>query len=530
MLHPDYRCGNDLHWLLDLHWGGEVIRLSEQRLVCKGLGDDGEDLIYHDGLTFRGRLPGRISLFSKTPVNYNVAMRLALAGRVDTAAKIAAGHHPSAITAKLWYWVEGTTKRILRVNGVLDEVDYCDETVVDILEGSLKQAPWLDRSVHPVPTMKVDLVAWPNAPATVLGEYYPLPIGKPGSGAAGLYATPGIKVDRTGAGELLISGMPVVASTVDVYNVTTDVSDTYPVLHQDDGRGQRVAYVDLGAGIVAVADGDDIWVAWGDAEGGILGFDGKALRGAGDVLVWWLSRSTLLWDKGRVLATVPELNRYKIDCYFQPNPGRPMSSWDWLTEYLLPILPISTRIGPEGLFFAVWRYGVSPHDVAITFEAYANCMRSSRVAFAALDTIKNEVRVLYGPRHDNKPSAEVVVTGNAVTLRDESDIAEPDLLCEVSEGLFGRRVDNFESKVVYEGATARAIGAWKAAAAAIPPRRFSIRVRPDLAVDEGTNVGIIDPEIGIPTKRVALVEEVLDMGNVVELALLVQDRPNSLKT
>jgi hypothetical protein len=118
-----------------------------------------------------------------------------------------------------------------------------------------------------------------------------------------------------------------------------------------DNLGQPVATVDISAESDEFRSASEYWVSWWDPSfqpitqrnpyrvGGVL-------RGAGDVLRWALSRSSLPVDHAAFGALAPALNALKIDTYINDPDTSP---WEWLLQ-ILAYLPVTLRRGSRGIY------------------------------------------------------------------------------------------------------------------------------------------------------------------------------------
>lgn len=236
-------------------------------------------------------------------------------------------------------------------------------------------------------TQVITATDWPDAEEGALDQGYPLVIGRPGvtRTADGETVYPGSPAWVVSVGGIMgphvavIAGHRVEAVQVTVVNATTGGSDTRAVTHQDVGSGRTrftVATVDLypltdfGG---SASTGDDWYVAWTEA-GGVLDTTGQqAVEGAGDVLEWMLSQSTLRVDWARTGAARPLLNAYRIATYI----NAATTPWEWIRAALLPALPLSLATGQDGVYPVVWSQPTRERAVA-HLEVGRNATRASR--------------------------------------------------------------------------------------------------------------------------------------------------------
>jgi hypothetical protein len=94
---------------------------------------------------------------------------------------------------------------------------------------------------------------------------------------------------------------------------------------------------------------NSLYACWIGA-GGLVG-EGGTITGAGDVLAWALGKSGLPVDWRRTRAAARQIP-WPLDGYW----SGACSPWEWVRSNLLPYLPVSIRIGPDGLYPVVWRW------------------------------------------------------------------------------------------------------------------------------------------------------------------------------
>lgn len=528
-LDPELLRGRRIRTLLELTWGDELFHLCDSPEEPTLDGD-----LFLDRLTVNAAITDSIDLFSKTPTSRSAVLQLDLAGLVDVPRRALRGLPLNTATGKLWRWVEGTTSRFLLFEGDVDQPSYGDPASPDVVELTLSQRPWRDEALWPPMLSKVDTTTWPNADPNVLGEWYPDVFGMPGD-ALDQLGTPGLLVENGPSNHyLLIAGHHVLATTVLVRNNTDQSSNTYNVINGTDGRGEAVAYVDLDNGHVSgipvgVLEGDRYWVSWGGTLGGRVGFDNAtALRGAGDVLRWFLQRSQVPWDRGRTLPTLARLNEFELDFYAMADPQQRFSPWDWVNGNLLDILPIGIRVGPDGLFPVIWHPDVPADDCVAELEDGRNCERISGITEPNANEVRNEFRFGYALRADKDNARKtVVISGSEVTLRADTD-ARPDYFCKVSDEVYGTLVDEFDTRVVQSEATARRVVARRARLQSWPTVPVTYALPLEYAwLEPGDAVRLVDAGLGL--SRSVQVDQVSPSADMVELVLRVNDPAGSLQ-
>jgi len=505
--------GRELVWLLDLTLGGRVIYLAKQ---AEEVTIEGETFNYLPGLDWGSSIADGFDLFADSPSLKQASLTLYLEGIEDVPAMIAEGHDLSAATGKLWLWAKGTGDRVSFVDGYVADPEYGanDEPVTLTLE----EVPFEDNALFPPSTARVDSDTWPDAADSLDLEFYPWIIGHPGvapavAAAPRVTGSPAYLVD-TGTDKVLVAGhpvhLPLVGPQVTIWDMSAD-----PVVSTDsalgvgaDGSGRQVTTAFLPVGW-DVSGESEYWCAWPDTQGGVIGHDGAPIRGAGEVLRWALEQSSVRWDRGRVAAIIPELAGFKIDAAIVAGPDSRFSPLSWVEEHLLPILPVSARVGPDGLYFVPFNYEATAADSVADISADRRQMlRDAAVLYSSRGDVVNEFRLGYKMRaDDDKPSSTLILTGSDQTLDDISG-AIPNLSCRISHTRFGYRREDLATSVVYDSATAAKICLWRAAAFALPSRQLSYRVRKDFGhLVPGNVVTLTDSEIGLDSQA-CLVDQV----------------------
>lgn len=515
-----------LRYLLDLTYAGRVFRLSTDTFTVQD--EDGNALRYVDaleGVDWQDVL----ELFSDAPELASIPFEFVLPG-TDVAELVSKGHDLGAATGELSQWIVGTPYEDRRVllSGRVIEPTYGAEG--EPIAFSLEANPFEDRALLLDPSAIVDEQTWPNAEEGALGRSYPLVVGGPGTVGPRLTdrikATPGLVVDSVNR-YLLIADREVDASVAYFADASEPVSSygwgSAAVSHMEDGRGRKIAYVQLPTmGDGAYVAGHEYLVCWGfpGLGGGTLTSDRTAvLETAGDVLQWVLDRSTLRVDEGRTAAAVELLQGYRV-AFYVDDPT--ISPWEWVRANLLPILPVSIVAGPDGLYPVVWRWWARKTDaVAHIDTGLGKAERVGPVEYSPRSEVANEIVVRYALEDDTGEfKRSVVIHGDAedpdrndpFSVAGSATEANPTYLhhlCRISLSRYGRAVHVIETPVVYDRTTAMRIATWKARAYAVPSR--VIRVDVDMVeygwLELGDAVLFTDADLHI-SEQLCLVEAV----------------------
>lgn len=504
-----------LYWLLDFTWGGVTYRFTDE-----GNGLDvtiGSDSYRYDaGLEWGGTLADEVDPFTDSPDPKEASFTLWFPPGVDVPERVARGYNLGSSTGKLMQWCSGTTRVATVIDGKIRDPEYA--TKFDAVTCSLEELPFADTNRWPPALAKVDATSWPGAADKAVGEFYPWVLGVPGYDPSNsrMVGSPGLHLDASGAtNHLLIAGHVVLASRVIVRNGKDGTADSFNVATKADGYGRLISYIDLDApsGVGIAVDPDNpYWVQFTTTHGGgLVAQDGVSeLRGAGDMIFWWLQRSSLRWDRGRLAAIRDRLNGYVLDMSMVASPDNRPKPWELVQERILSLLPVSVRTGPNGLYLAWfdWLATEATADPA-RFDVDAGLVqRASAIAYSSIDMVANEFRFSYkvdGER--NKPTATYILTGSESTLASEST-ASPHISCRMSDAEYGTIVKEWSSSEVYDPATAGKVCQWQAAAFAMQSRSIVYTAPRDYGhLDPGRAVVVNDTAIGL-YNAIALVDRV----------------------
>ena len=463
--------GADLVWLLDLTWGGRAYRLATRPVDL--LDADGASVAYSGGLE-EPEWEESLDRLSTSTDGQSVAIEVTL--QVDVATVRRQGHDLTAATATLAYVLDvggtiGQTweRRYVVLAGRVVQPQYGHpERVQGWLAFSLEERPYDDRARVIPGSWRVTDTTWPNRHADALNEPYPLVFGTPGiyrSTAGDSYTTgaPALAVVVSGGTttKLLVAGGDVRAATVRVYDADGN-GYTGTVVQEADGLGQRVATVDVSAAPAPFdATGSTYVVTWGysSASGGARNpYRVSSERtGAGDVCRWMLSRSTIDVDTGRWAAVAPALNRYLLSGYVNDPDATP---WEWLADNVLPLLPLTIRRGPDGLYPVLAHLDAREVD-AVPVRAGPAFRRSSPVMVdGTVQDVINAARldyVLSEQAGTYKRFARIDPAAYDAQTTAETGLGTS-LAARVSQARYGVQMEwSATSDIVYDVATAQRI-------------------------------------------------------------------------
>lgn len=428
---------------------------------------------------------------------------------VDVAELVARGHDLSQMEGELH--LDG--RRVMR--GRARAPVYGDPTEPPgIVRLTLRQAVSDDSALYPDAHAVISPRTWPDSPEESHGSVYPQIWGAPGRGLcagspAHLLAGPPVS---SGPQHALIAGHAVASSTVIVIAPDLEVAATLPVVHIQDSRGRTVAVVDLydtaidSGGTVDLEAGLELWVCWTTpARSGL----------AGDVVAELLALSSGRIDWGRAAVAVEALNQYRLDFYLDER-VRPHG---WIGDNLMPILPLTLAMGPDGEYPVVWRRATREGAVAHLVVGGPDCVATSPIRYVG-DPV-NDVVLKYTYRADTEDYLGIAVA-------DEE--THPD--CERSQVRYhgdehdGRYATVLETDVVYDDPTADLICSAYVARYAMRSRTVGLWLDRRIwgHVREGDEVTVTDSARHLD-RVPAWVERRVDSEDGVSVAIVLQEAP-----
>jgi hypothetical protein len=497
--------------LVDLEWAGVTLRLAEKDEIAP-IGDGGADVAYFAGLEWGGSMERMIDLFADQPDSASVDVTLHTYPRLVVPDLIANGYPLGGAKAKFRWWLRGTDRVMTVVDGRLRDPSW-DVSPLPVV-GTIEEAPFLDEGQWPPPQARVTSDTYANHDAAVSGEFYPQVIGAPGKSGGHLHSTPALIINTVARHALVSDGhVDAVGSALWIENTSTGNGVYATIVADHDALGRPVSTVDIfGSGIYAA--GDSYWCRWHDAAGdplyGLVD-GGEAVKTAYQVMRWWLRRSTVRWDAGRVAVLSSMLSAYTIDCYAMADPDTRITPYHWVQDHLLPILPISAQFGPNGLYFVHWDYFADSTYSVLDVVEGLNADRVGAVDTTNLDDVRSTIVIGYQYDADKgEHNGRIVLSGDPVVL-DTDDDATPDLFLKRTFQQYGTTKSiTFETEVVEDAATAGRIAQWKARRYGAQSYRMAYAIQSPMIAAHfpGAVVKITDTSRGFD-ERIALIESLL---------------------
>lgn len=474
-------------WLLELT-GRRLYRVATRQV------DLADGTAYAPGLSTNGIFDDVLSFDVPAERSVSFSLDLQDAGlSIEEVGDIAYG-----ATASLYYY-DGTADPLLVLSGTVEEPEW--GALDEPLTATVAERPWDDRTRMPDREAAFNDDTWPlrDTDAGFDGNLYPMVIGRPG--LTDVMGSPAFYVKIGATDYLVLAGHPTVAGgTVTLHDKVNGGSASLTVLQIQDGLGRWVAAAISSVTYTvfpSLTTGGAMWAVWDNAYGALLPEDpSKPLRGAGDVIDYMLSRSTLRVDQGRVRAARQRLNAFLLDCYIQPSPGQSVSPWEWLQAHVLPLLPVVVRVGPLGLYVAAFDIFARTVDCGAVLEAGRNCVRISPVSALGTSDRVNDVRLHYAPRADLGSYASTVrAVGDSGEAGSSVFVSQA---CRESAARFGSRQAEYRTEVIYDDETASKIVRFIAARDAMPAREVAYELTEDVpGLEVGQPVLLTDAAVGM---------------------------------
>lgn len=478
-----------VEFLLTITFAGKEYHFSSRPLVL--LDESNRPIQFVGGLELNWT--DALNLFNESPTLLSIP--IAVIFEDDIAQLISQGFDLWRAKGELSFWVEGRTyeNRVIILRGSVVEPMYGAKN--EAVRFSLESNGFDDVNLTHSPTERLTVQTWADPLENDIGLYYPIVYGRPGvyTNADGTPQTspgsPVIVAKQSNPNPIgIIAKHDVQATEVTLMNMdrfASPVTAVTPVVMQTDLLGQKVATVDLGSGL-SWLPGNLVWCIWDRDGGGLLNDTREdTMKGAGELLRYFLRLSSLNIDEGKFSAIEDYLNQnYTFASYVD----EAVSPWEYIKDNFLPILPLSIYTNSEGVACSLWRREASKADAVGTIVAGGGVSRISKVEYERQD-LANDIRIDYAP------DADIVKTQRsaaAIGYKEPDPITEPDLFSNeytrASFFRYGPASTQIESDIIYDTSTAINVLQWKSRALSLPyrvieydvPIRLGFLVRGDL--------------------------------------------------
>lgn len=497
---PDAAINDAAQLLLTLRIGGAVMRLTDGQAISVSTRNTNSDGPYRfdSGLQPVTGIERSVSWFSGAAPQQSVSVSIVstrdLAQVASWGVALAQG---TAELAQIYSGQEWEDRRVL-VYGCVSDVLYGD--VGEVVQFAITEQPEDDRSTIISSTQRVTSDTFPRADSVaargaayvgtnermdpnVLGQSYPVVIGRPGVGAqlrtagtiAGynVNAVPALYVERTDSNVTvadhvyLLAGHALEATTVAVRNVTEGEEYDVTVATGVDRLGQLFSYgtPDINANI-PTGDNAELYCTYDDGGGLPDPYGPGDLRRADHIIQWALENSTLRIDRS-MLPRLECLRSYVFDGFIN-DPA--LSNWRWLADNILPLLPVSVGVGADGVYVAPWNHRATERDAVAYLEEGRNFSTFTPISGSGIDGVVNDLTIEFGQNIETGGYAMWrQLTGKRETVETGTNYIAESPWFRASRTAFGHRVGSkIQTGYVWDPATAEQILQWQARAYSFP--------------------------------------------------------------
>ena len=230
------------------------------------------------------------------------------------------------------------------------------------------------------------------------------------------------------------SGTPISSGTGSISPlVATNATSADP----SRALGDRVGYTFVSAH----DDFDTFYGLTSDAQGG-------PLRTVRELLGLVLSNSSLPVDWTRLFAALDRLPVFDVEGYIDERVG----VWEFVSRELLPLLPISLRTGPRGLYALTADLSSTVDDAIGTLRAGLDCWRVGGIQYERrLSDLSGKIEVQCGS-YKGKPIRTVTADGSSMLQGQRARLAQ-------QSSLVGQALSRVQQASVYSGQTTQTIKA-----------------------------------------------------------------------
>lgn len=460
-----------LHWCLTVSWAGRTFRWASSPLTVETA--SGETISFDDGLEpvdYEDSLQGLgVASLRSIPVEIHFPPE------VDVAEWIALGHDLATATGEVSIWSEGTVweERRVLLSGPVREPEYgsADEPV----SFSVEDAVASDRSSLPPRSQVVTETTWPNLSEDAEFLAYPTVWGRPGvlhdtNGTCAGSPAPCVHYS-TGSGlavKILVAGHKTFAGSCIVFNDSGN-SYSFSIDTETDGVGQTVSTIDLS--VVSTGtfprEGSTYFVSWYNGPA-LVNTIGEAVETVGDLLVYLLDQSSITLDRPAWTSLDAQIGGLRIDGFVDET----VSTWEWITDNLLPLLPLSILPGPDGYYPVIWRLGADRSEAVATISPDDDVLieRQGRLTYSKLSEVVNSLTFKHSIDLQEGSPRRTMAMSPSPDL-DEGELGS--YYCELSEGRYGVREEEVDSDIVWRAETATYVLARMVERSALPSREVS---------------------------------------------------------
>ena len=521
----------DLIWLLEIYWAGSYYRFSSESISITNTFIDGSTSI----INFQGGLSQidfsrSLSLFSVEPNRYSTAIEVVFP--IDVAQQIQYGHDLAEADCELSLMAiddDYSNRDILLKGRVIDpEYGALDEPVTFSIESNLYETDiYIPQSSLVINKNTFDTLHLEHDDAegddtSVIGSVYPIVFGTPGNyrnitgGHSVGRGTPAYlvwKQETTEDSKILLAGHHCYpdGGTIYILNTSAGNSDTAVIENGYDDLNQEICTTNLLLDASAAYSsctpehGATYWVSWGFDQNDFTpagGISNKKhinyMSKAGEVLEYLLDQTGLEVDKPRFYTIMDYLNQYEISGYISER----VKPLEWITDNLLPILPVSITVGTDGIYPILWQSDVPSNSVQTLLTNGQGCQRTSNVRYDR-SNLANDIKLSFALNGESNEYLRYlkITADEQVDVMVDRRIEYANTYVKISQNRYGKKSKEITTDIVFEDTTAGLILSWMSKAFSFPTKTVSYSVdKKYLYLNIGDIVLLTDDELHITEK------------------------------
>ena len=353
------------------------------------------------------------------------------------------------------------------------------------------------------------------------GKPYPIILGSPGGlirTTAGttknIHALPSYCVhthDASNDARFMVAGHPITATSAVIHDDKYD-TDTKTIQFDDDGRGNIYAYIELDTSDDVAIPGSTVngesreWWVYMTGGGGLVNpFGDGDLQGAGDICRWALQRSGQIIDDGAWANLAPILNQYNFEGYIN---DPKITAWNWLNGNILPFLPITVRMGPNGLrpvLIQMWALTHVTSMASITVDDDSNVTQVSPInTIRSTSQLMNQFTLRWGKRgYDQEYTSMVRVTN--IKSEDYDVVSDYSI---ISVNRYGVKPMAMDSDYIYDRDTAIKVSMDMVRSRCLPINTIEVDVDMELGwLQVGDVLDVTAPKIYLTNHKMIIISK-----------------------
>ena len=312
-------------------------------------------------------------------------------------------------------------------------------------------------------------------------------------------------------GRFMVSGHPITATGAviqdDNYETTTKTIE-----FDDDGRGNIYGYIPLDPsdnvaipGYSGSGESREWWVYLTGGGGLINPFGDGDLQGAGDICRWALQRTGQLIDDGAWANLSPILNQYNFEGYIN---DPTITAWSWLNGNILPLLPITVRMGPKGLrpvLIQMWALTHVQSIKSIHIDDDSNVTQISPInTTRSTSELVNELTLRWGKRGFDQEYTSMVRVTNIKS--EEYDVVSDYSIMSVNR--YGVKPMAIDSDYIYDRDTAIKIAMDMVRSKCLPINTIEVDVDMELGwLQVGDVLDVTAPKIYLTNHKMIIISK-----------------------